>query len=86
MSIIAFLNEAIMELKDIDEDELLPALTFEQLQLDSLDYVEIQLRVQKRYKVRIDPELIESGKLATLGDLYAYIEDHFVTDSEALAA
>lgn len=76
MNIVEFLREAILELKDIDEAMLVPELTFEELALDSLDYVEIQVRIMKMYKVEIGPALFSSGQLKNLGDLYAYIEAH----------
>ncbi|MCS0633583.1 phosphopantetheine-binding protein [Telluria mixta] len=74
MNVAEFLQDAIVELKDVDESTLIPALTFEELELDSLDYVEIQLRIKKKFKVEITPELFASGQLKNLGDLYAYIE------------
>jgi acyl carrier protein len=74
MNVAEFLQDAIVELKDVDEATLVPALTFEELELDSLDYVEIQLRIKKKFKVEITPELFASGQLKNLGDLYAYIE------------
>ncbi|TXI92569.1 MAG: acyl carrier protein [Burkholderiaceae bacterium] len=83
MSVEKFLCEAILELKDIDEEALVPSLTFDELALDSLDYVEIQLLIQKRFKVAIGPELFTTGKLKNLGDLYQYIESNQV---QALAA
>jgi acyl carrier protein len=76
MNVAEFLQDAIVELKDVDESALVPALTFEELALDSLDYVEIQLRIKKKFKVEITPELFSSGQLKNLGDLYAYIETH----------
>lgn len=74
MNVAEFLQDAIVELKDVDESTLVPALTFEELELDSLDYVEIQLRIKKKFKVEITPDLFASGQLKNLGDLYAYIE------------
>ena len=74
MNVAEFLQDAIVELKDVDESTLIPALTFEELELDSLDYVEIQLRIKKKFKVEITPDLFASGQLKNLGDLYAYIE------------
>ena len=74
MNVAEFLQDAIVELKDVDEAALVPALTFDELELDSLDYVEIQLRIKKTFKVEITPELFASGQLKNLGDLTAYIE------------
>ncbi|WMW81545.1 acyl carrier protein [Undibacterium cyanobacteriorum] len=83
MNVEKFLCDAILELKDIDESELVPSLSFEELALDSLDYVEIQLLIQKRFKVAIGPELFSTGKLKNLGDLYRHIE---ANQEQALAA
>ena len=66
MNVAEFLQDAIVELKDVDEAALVPALTFEELELDSLDYVEIQLRIKKTFKVEITPELFASGQLKNL--------------------
>jgi acyl carrier protein len=74
MNVAEFLQDAIVELKDVDESALVPTLTFEELALDSLDYVEIQLRIKKKFKVEITPDLFASGQLKNLGDLTAYIE------------
>jgi acyl carrier protein len=74
MNVAEFLQDAIVELKDVDEAALVPSLTFEELELDSLDYVEIQLRIKKTFKVEITPDLFASGQLKNLGDLAAYIE------------
>jgi len=74
MNVAEFLQDAIVELKDVDESTLVPSLTFEELELDSLDYVEVQLRIKKKYKVDITSDLFASGQLKNLGDLTAYIE------------
>lgn len=71
-----FLREAILDLKDIDEAELVPQMTIEKLALDSLDYVEIQVGIKRNFGVSIDPELFQSGAIKTLGDLSRYIEQH----------
>ena len=76
MSVSDFLKEAILELKDIDEASLVPELTIEELDLDSLDYVEIQVLLKKKYMMKIDPELFVTGKILTLGDLISYIENN----------
>lgn len=70
-----FLFETILELKDIDEADLTEALTLEELALASLDYVEIQVLVKKKYGVEVKPDLLISGKLRTVGDFAAYIEE-----------
>lgn len=73
MQIDQFLRNAILELKDFDESELVPEMTIENLKLDSLDYVEIQVGIKKQFNVSVEPELFVKGVIKTLGDLVAYI-------------
>jgi acyl carrier protein len=81
-----FLFETILELKDIDEAELTADLTLEELALASLDYVEIQVLVKKTYGVEVKPDLLISGKLRTIGDFAAYIEECAAAASATVAA
>lgn len=74
MSAFEFLCESILELKDIDEAKLTPELTLQELSLASLDYVEIQVLVKKKYGVEITPELFLAGTIRTLGEFSAYID------------
>ena len=71
-----FLRSTILELKDIDESALVPQMAIADLELDSLDYVEIQVGIKKNFAVDIDPRLFESGAIRTLGDLCRYIDEH----------
>jgi acyl carrier protein len=75
MSAKKFLFETILELKDIDEADLTEELTLEELALASLDYVEIQVLVKKKYGVEVKPDRLISGELRTVGDFAAYIEE-----------
>ena len=72
-------------MKDIDESALVPSLVLTDIDLDSLDYVEIQVGIKKTFGVSVDPDLFLSGKIKTLGDLCQYIEDRCV-DTTATAA
>ncbi len=74
MNIYEFLKSIILEINDIDEADLTPSLKVDELALDSLDYVEIQVSVKKKYGVQINPEVFSSGKVQTVGDLCMYIE------------
>jgi len=75
MKVDEFLRTMVLELKDIDESELVPEAVIEELNLDSLDYVEIQVGIKKKFGVSIDPELFQSGRIKTLGDLCQYVEE-----------
>lgn len=81
-----YLRDAVLELKDIDEAALVPSLTLEELDLDSLDYVEIQVGIKKNFGVTIDPELFSAGTLKTLGDVVRYVETQRAQAGQAAAA
>ena len=76
MNTLDFLIETILELKDVEESTLTPQLRLEELALESLDYVEIQVLLKKRYALEIDPQLFMTGKIGSLGDLVDYIDSH----------
>lgn len=80
ISISDFINETILELKDIDEDQLHPETEIQALDLASLDYVEIQVLVKKQFGVEIKPELFGAKGVRTLGDFAAYIEQNMSRD------
>jgi acyl carrier protein len=85
MNAMEFLIDTILELKDIDEAELTRELSLEQLMLESLDYVEIQVLIKKKFAVEIDQQLFVSGAITTLGGLADYIEARAQAPARAAA-
>jgi acyl carrier protein len=73
MEVFEFLKDTILNLKDLDESTVTPAMPLEDIQLDSLDYVEIQVSVKKSFGVVLDPELFSTGRIGTIADLCSYI-------------
>ncbi len=73
MEIFEFLKSTILELSDIQEEDIVPQISLEDLALDSLDYVEIQVGIKKKYGVQISPQVLASGKVKTLEDFCNYI-------------
>jgi acyl carrier protein len=71
--IITMVNEVLEEYFEIQEEKLLPEMNiFEDLELDSLDIVDLVVLMQKKFKVRIrDDERIRN--IRTLGDVYRFI-------------
>ena len=67
--VFEFLKAAILELKDIDSSAITADTLLETIQLDSLDYVDIQVNIRKTYRVEVVAELFTSGKVRTLGEL-----------------
>jgi len=82
MEVFEFVKETILELSDIGESDLTPQLKLVDLGLDSLDYVQIQVAVKKKYGVQIRPEVYVSGKVQTLGDFCEYIESSRIVEAD----
>jgi acyl carrier protein len=71
--IVGIVNEVFEEYFEIERERLLPeANIFEDLELDSLDIVDLVVAMQEKFKVRIrDDERIRS--IRTLGDVYRFV-------------
>jgi acyl carrier protein len=66
-------NEILEEYFEIERERLLPQVNiFEDLELDSLDIVDLVVAMQKRFNVRIrDDERIKT--IRTLEDVYRFV-------------
>ena len=66
-------NEILEEYFEIESERLLPGVNiYEDLELDSLDIVDLIVAMQKNFKVRIrDDERIKS--IRTLEDIYRFV-------------
>jgi acyl carrier protein len=73
MSVADYLKAFVLEISDVAEDQISDSATFEDLGLDSLAFVEMRIGVAKKFGVKIDPALFESGEIATLGQTANYI-------------
>lgn len=62
--------EIIAEKMDLDASTITMESSFETMQIDSLDMVEIIMDLEEEFDVSIDT----AGELKTVGDLVAYIE------------
>jgi acyl carrier protein len=73
MSVADYLKSFVLEISDVPEDRISDAATFEALGLDSLAFVEMRIGIAKKFGVKIDPGLFESGEITTLGQTTSYI-------------
>ena len=64
------IKEILEEQAGVEGVEITPATTFEELDIDSLDLMQVIMEVETEFDVTID----EKGGLATIGDLINYIE------------
>jgi acyl carrier protein len=71
--VFEFLKDAVLELKDVEPEDITRNTELETLDLESLDYVDIQVNIQKTYKVAVVPDVFTSGQIITMGQLADYI-------------
>ena len=75
LEVLAFLRSVLVEIKDIEEDEIRPESTLEEVALDSLDYVEVQLAIKKRYGVVVNQAALADGSILTIADFCSSVSD-----------
>ena len=80
--IFEFFRDLLIDMKDLDDRAIRPTDSFKNLDLDSLDFVQIQVEVQKAYGVQVPTDEIANGSVSTLEQLAALIAN----EVEALAA
>jgi acyl carrier protein len=72
-------KDLLVEKFGIDDEEVRPDATFEELDLDSLDLVEFALAAEEEFGVRISEE--EAEEFETLGDAVSMVESRLTTVS-----
>lgn len=74
MDIFAKVKALISEQLDIDEVQIALDTTFEDIDADSLDVVELVMALEEEFDLEIADEEVE--KIQTVGDVVGYIEKH----------
>ncbi len=77
MTVYDKVKEILVEKFGVEEDEVKPEATFEDLDLDSLDLVEFALAAEEELGVRISDE--EAEELDTLDDTVKLLEEKGAT-------
>ena len=72
-SVFNVIRELILELKDDEIENITLESTIEGLDLDSLDFVEMQVVVRMKLGVAMDPKAFASRNIGTLQALCDYI-------------
>ena len=70
--IIQKVNAALMKEFEIPEEKLVPTATFADMQVDSLDVVEMLMALEDEYGISLPDEV--AMKLHTVGDIVDYID------------
>jgi acyl carrier protein len=71
--IFEFLKDLILNITDTEEEQVTPDARIEDLGLESMDLVELQLTVRKKFGVEVAARAFAEGRLTTLGSIVAYI-------------
>jgi len=72
--VFQFLKEQLLSfLDDVSEEAITEEGTFESLDLESLDFVDLQVEFGKKYRVTVAPSIFASGKVRTLGQLVDHV-------------
>lgn len=72
MSVFEKIKKLIVEQLDVDEEKLTMDTTFEDIDADSLDVVELVMALEEEFGLEIADEEVE--KIKTVGDIVNYIE------------
>jgi acyl carrier protein len=69
-------NEFLIEEFELEEIQLIPTANMkDDLDIESLDFVDIAVIIEKEFKLKVTSEDI--GKIIKLDDLYNYIFEHY---------
>jgi acyl carrier protein len=74
MTIYSKISEMICDAKDLEPEALTPGTTLPELELDSLDYVELMVLAKREFNVTLTPEMFASDPFMTLEELALLIE------------
>jgi acyl carrier protein len=74
LDIFEKVRSLISEQLDIDEDKITPETTFEDIDADSLDVVELVMALEEEFDLEIADEAVENIK--TVADVVSYIEEN----------
>lgn len=75
MSVVEYLKTFVLEMTDVEESDFSADMSIEQAGLDSLDFIELKVGLNKRYGVKIEPEALTSGRIKTIADFVDYVQN-----------
>jgi len=74
VDVLAKIKAIVSEQLGVEEDEITPETSFEDLNADSLDIVELIMALEEEFDLEIPDE--DAEKLTTVGAAVAYINEH----------
>lgn len=83
--IISKVDEILVEEFELEQESVVPEANLrEDLDLDSLDAVDLIVALEKAFSFRIDEKVIVEMK--TVGDIHEYVRNHFGSAEQIAAA
>ena len=73
--IFEFLKDLILNITDTEEEHIQPSTRVEDLGLESMDLVELQITVRKKFGVELAARAFADGRITTLGHVVDHIHD-----------
>ena len=84
-AIIEKVDAILIDEFELDEDAVVPDANLrEDLDLDSLDAMDLVTALEKEFGFRIDEKLI--GDMKTVGDIHSHVREHFGSADQIAAA
>ncbi len=68
------ISEMICDAKDLEPESITPETTLPELELDSLDYVELMVLAKREFNVTLTPEMFAKEPFMTLRGLSSLID------------
>lgn len=72
------ITEMICDAKDLEQDQLTPMTTLAELELDSLDYVELMVLAKREFNVTLTADIFVNNPLMTINELCDLIDKEMV--------
>lgn len=72
-TVFSFLKDSILELKDVEEEAIKAESALMDFGLDSLDFVEVQVMLKRKFAVQINPVIFANGDVRTLADFSRHV-------------
>jgi acyl carrier protein len=72
--ILEFLKDIILNISDIDASELQSSTPVAEIGLESLDFIEVQVNLRKKYGVELPSTAFAEGQITDLGSIVDYIQ------------
>ena len=71
--VFVYLKTLMLTFLDIEEDEITLEKPLAELGMESLDYVETQVAIQKTFGVKLDVSTLKEQGVSTIGDFVASV-------------